>query len=230
MICCGQIMTLDDHPARRRAFDAAQHVEQGRFAGTGRPKHHEELGATDLQPDISQGVHRALTRAVRALHPRQRCQRRRPATLASLTGVERTYGSGESAVHALRDVGLEIGRAEPLVVLGPSGSGKTTLLNVLGGIERPTAGRVVVEGHDLTTADSHSLTLIRRDVVGFVFQFFNLISSLTARENVAVLAELTGHDQPGRVDAVLSDVGLTDLAEYFPSQVSGCLLYTSDAA
>jgi len=144
-----------------------------------------------------------------------------PATLASLTGVERTYGSGESAVHALRDVGLEIGRGELLVVLGPSGSGKTTLLNVLGGIERPTAGRVVVEGHDLTSADSHSLTLIRRDVVGFVFQFFNLISTLTARENVAVLAELTGHDQPGRVDAVLSDVGLTDRAEHFPSQLSG---------
>ena len=142
-------------------------------------------------------------------------------TLATLSGVERTYGSGESAVHALRGVDLEISRGELIVVLGPSGSGKTTLLNVLGGIERPTGGRVVVAGHDLTTANAHRLTEIRRDVVGFVFQFFNLITTLTARENVSVLAELTGHAGDGQVDAVLADVSLTERADHFPAQLSG---------
>jgi putative ABC transport system ATP-binding protein len=143
------------------------------------------------------------------------------ASLAVLSGAARTYGGGENAVHALQDIDLEIGRGELVVVLGPSGSGKTTLLNVLGGIERPTAGRVVVAGRDLTAASSHELTEIRRDVVGFVFQFFNLIATLTARENVSVLAELTGHGRDGRVDAVLSDVGLTDRADHFPAQLSG---------
>jgi putative ABC transport system ATP-binding protein len=146
-----------------------------------------------------------------------------PATtaLALLSGVERTYGSGETAVHALQGVDLEIGAGELVVILGPSGSGKTTLLNVLGGIERPTAGRIVVAGHDLMAATSHELTEIRRDVVGFVFQFFNLIATLTARENVSVLAELTGHGRDGRVDAVLADVELTDRADHFPAQLSG---------
>jgi putative ABC transport system ATP-binding protein len=141
--------------------------------------------------------------------------------LAVLSGVERTYGGGETAVRALQDVDLEFGRGELVVVLGPSGSGKTTLLNILGGIERPTAGRVVVAGRDLTAASAHELTEIRRDVVGFVFQFFNLIATLTARENVSVLAELTGHTRDGRVDAVLADVGLTDRADHFPAQLSG---------
>jgi putative ABC transport system ATP-binding protein len=141
--------------------------------------------------------------------------------LAVLSGVNRTYGGGENAVHALQDVDLELGRGELIVVLGPSGSGKTTLLNILGGIERPTAGRVVVAGRDLTAASSHELTEIRRDVIGFVFQFFNLIATLTARENVSVLAELTGHARDERVDAVLADVGLTDRADHFPAQLSG---------
>ena len=142
-------------------------------------------------------------------------------TLAALTGVEQTYGTGDVAVHALRDVTIELGRGEFVVVLGPSGSGKTTLLNILGGIERPTAGSAVVGGHDLATAGVRELTQVRRDVVGFVFQFFNLIPTLTARENVALLAELTGHDDPARVDAVLADVGLTSRADHFPGRLSG---------
>jgi putative ABC transport system ATP-binding protein len=143
------------------------------------------------------------------------------ASLASLRGVGRTYGTGDGAVHALRGVDLDIGRGELIVVLGPSGSGKTTLLNVLGGIETPTAGRVVLAGRDLTALDRHQLTDVRREVVGFVFQFFNLVTTLTARENVAVLAELTGNDAPGRVDAVIAQVGLTDRADHFPGQLSG---------
>ncbi len=142
-------------------------------------------------------------------------------TLAELDSVCRTYGTGDTAVHALRDVNLQIGRGEFIVVLGPSGSGKTTLLNVLGGIERPTSGRIVVDGRDLSALDSNELTEVRRDVVGFVFQFFNLIATLTAKENVAVLAELTGKAAPGVVDEVLREVGLSDRADHFPGQLSG---------
>ncbi|MEJ2577521.1 MAG: ABC transporter ATP-binding protein [Kineosporiaceae bacterium] len=146
-----------------------------------------------------------------------------PATapLAVLTGAGRTYGSGENAVHALRDVDLELGHGELVVVLGPSGSGKTTLLNLLGGIEQATAGRVEVAGYDLGATKAHQLTEIRRDVIGFVFQFFNLIATLTARENVSVLAELTGHARDGRVEEVLAEVELTDRADHFPAQLSG---------
>ncbi len=142
-------------------------------------------------------------------------------TLARLERVSRVYGTGDTAVHALRDVDLELHRGELAVVLGPSGSGKTTLLNVLGGIERPTSGRVVVDGHDLTTLTPREVTEVRRTVVGFVFQFFNLIPTLTARENVSVLAELTGHDVPGRVDEAIAQVDLADRADHFPGQLSG---------
>jgi putative ABC transport system ATP-binding protein len=142
-------------------------------------------------------------------------------TLAMMSAVSRVYGSDENAVHALRDIDLQLTRGELVVVLGPSGSGKTTLLNLLGGIERPTAGEVAVGGHDLSAASHRELTAIRRDLIGFVFQFFNLIATLTARENVSVLAELTGHTRDGRVDAVLAEVGLTDRADHFPAQLSG---------
>lgn len=141
--------------------------------------------------------------------------------VAVMSGVHRVYGSGENAVHALRDIDLQLAHGELVVVLGPSGSGKTTLLNVLGGIERPTAGKVVVDGHDLATASRRELTAVRRDLIGFVFQFFNLIATLTARENVSVLAELTGHARDGQVDAVLAEVGLADRADHFPAQLSG---------
>jgi putative ABC transport system ATP-binding protein len=141
--------------------------------------------------------------------------------LTVMSGVNRVYGSGENAVHALRGIDLQLARGELVVVLGPSGSGKTTLLNILGGIERPTAGKVVVGGHDLAAASHRELTAVRRDLIGFVFQFFNLIATLTARENVSVLAELTGHTRDGRVDAVLAEVGLTERADHFPAQLSG---------
>ncbi len=106
-------------------------------------------------------------------------------------------------------------------MLGPSGSGKTTLLNVLGGIEPVTSGRVVVDGRDLTQLSPEQLTDLRRDSVGFVFQFFNLIPTLTAEENVAVVAELTGRATRDRVAAVLGEVGITDRADHFPGQLSG---------
>lgn len=143
------------------------------------------------------------------------------STVASLNGVSRAFGEGSAAVWALVDVDLELATGEVVVVLGPSGSGKTTLLNVLGGIEQPTVGEVSVGGVALAGLDGEALTEVRRRMVGFVFQFFNLIPTLTASENVSLIAELTGHEVAGRVGEVLDEVGLADRAGHFPGQLSG---------
>jgi putative ABC transport system ATP-binding protein len=141
-------------------------------------------------------------------------------TLIALDGIGKRYGSGAAAVDALRDIDLEIARGELVVLLGPSGSGKTTLLNVIGGIEPPTSGRVTVAGVDLTNLDDDARTAYRRDDVGFVFQFFNLIPSLTAEENVRLVVELTDHD-PAAATAALAAVGMEGREHHFPAQLSG---------
>jgi putative ABC transport system ATP-binding protein len=129
------------------------------------------------------------------------------------------YRVGEVEVHALRDVDLDLFRGELVVLLGPSGSGKSTLLNILGGLDVPTSGTVRFLDHDLTQDDPDALTRFRREHVGFVFQFYNLIPSLTARENVALVTEIAEHAMdPG--DA-LRLVGLEERIDHFPSQLSG---------
>lgn len=138
-----------------------------------------------------------------------------------LEAVVKTYGVGDVAVHALRGVDLDVGPGEFVVLLGPSGSGKTTLLNVVGGIESPTSGRVVVDDVDLVPLDADAQTAYRRDHVGFVFQFFNLIPTLTARENVGLIAELTGSSDGEAVEAVLRQVGLGERMDHFPGALSG---------
>lgn len=144
-----------------------------------------------------------------------------PAELAELAGVEKTYGSGETQVHALREVDLTLRSGQLVVVLGPSGSGKTSLLNVLGGIEPPSAGRVVIHGTVITGLSAEAVADVRRDNVGFVFQFFNLVPTLTALENVALIAELTGGDATRRAADALASVGLADRGDAFPGQMSG---------
>ncbi len=136
-----------------------------------------------------------------------------------LSGVEKTYGEGQLAVHALRDVDLEIRPEEFVVLLGPSGSGKTTLLNVIGGIERASAGSVLVGGREVSDLDEEGRTRFRRETVGFIFQFFNLIPTLTALENVLLIAELVGDEE--RADEMLDRVGLGDRVDHFPAQLSG---------
>jgi putative ABC transport system ATP-binding protein len=145
---------------------------------------------------------------------------RRAATLR-LENVVKTYGSGEIAVHALRGIDLDVGAGDFVVLLGPSGSGKTTLLNVVGGIESPTSGRVVADGVDLTSLDADARTEYRRSHAGFVFQFFNLIPTLTARENVGLIAELTGMSDEQGVATVLREVGLDARMDHFPGALSG---------
>jgi len=137
----------------------------------------------------------------------------------SASGLEKVYDMGEVQVHALRGVDLELHAGEFLVLLGMSGSGKSTLLNILGGLDTATAGSVIYRGQDLTRADDEELTQYRRAHVGFVFQFYNLIPSLTAEENVRLVADIS-EDPMDTADA-LDLVGLGSRKDHFPSQLSG---------
>ena len=136
-----------------------------------------------------------------------------------ISSLSRLYRLGPVEVHARRDVTLDFPAGSLTVVLGPSGSGKTTLLNLLGGIDRATSGRIRMDGLDVTELDEARLVSYRREKVGFVFQFFNLIPSLTARENVALAAELVPH--AADVEEVLRMVGLGERMDHFPAELSG---------
>jgi putative ABC transport system ATP-binding protein len=141
--------------------------------------------------------------------------------LVLLEAVSKRYGAGEAAVDALKEVSLTIGPGELVVVLGPSGSGKTTLLNLIGGIEQATSGRVEVAGRDLGSLTPDALTTFRRETVGFVFQFFNLVPTLTALENVQLIAELSSGEAAGRSERSLTSMGLADRMDHFPGALSG---------
>lgn len=134
-------------------------------------------------------------------------------------GLTKTYGEGSAAVHALRGVDLSIPQGEFVVLLGPSGSGKSTLLNILGGLDRPSEGTANFHGTDLTRLSDADLTRYRRDHVGFVFQFYNLMPSLNARENVELVTEIAA--SPMDAGEALALVGLDQRAHHFPSEMSG---------
>lgn len=133
--------------------------------------------------------------------------------------LTKVYGEGETAVHALRGVDLEVARGEFIVLLGASGSGKSTLLNILGGLDVPSSGELSFADHQLSGADEAELTRYRREHVGFVFQFYNLIPSLTVRENIALVTDIAAH--PMAVDEAVAMVGLSARADHFPAQLSG---------
>jgi len=147
--------------------------------------------------------------------------RAEPAAIRGLIarGLTKVYRTGEVEIHALRGVDFELNPGELVVLLGPSGSGKSTLLNILGGLDTPTAGSVRFDEHDLTEASERELTRFRREHVGFVFQFYNLIPSLTARENVALVTEIATRPLPPA--EALALVGLADRVDHFPAQLSG---------
>ena len=140
-------------------------------------------------------------------------------TLLRLDGAGKSYQMGEVIVPALKPTTFSVRQGELLMVLGPSGSGKTTLLNLIGGIDSPSEGRIFFEGEDLSQMDDDELTDYRRYSVGFVFQFFNLVPTLTALENVQLVAELM--DNPLDSQDVLESVGLGDRGNHFPSELSG---------
>lgn len=142
-----------------------------------------------------------------------------PDAVFHLRRVCKVYRMGEAEVQALRDVDLDLHPGEFVVLLGASGSGKSTLLNILGGLDRPTSGEVRYREHDLTAAAPAELTRFRREHVGFVFQFYNLIPSLTARENVALVTEIAA--APMDPEQALALVGMDARRDHFPSQLSG---------
>ncbi len=139
-----------------------------------------------------------------------------PISTRSLTKI---YRAGASEVRALQGVDLNLAQGELVVLLGPSGSGKSTLLNIIGGLDVPTAGQVYFKGEELTAYDEAKLTRFRRDSVGFVFQFYNLIASLTAEENVALVTEIARDPMPPA--EALALVGLSDRVRHFPAELSG---------
>ncbi len=136
-----------------------------------------------------------------------------------MRNLSKTYGTGEAAVHALAGVDLDFRQGELVVLLGPSGSGKSTLLNLLGGLDTPSAGTLLYRGWDLGASDEAGLTQYRREDVGFVFQAYNLIPSLTARENVGLIGELASDPLPP--EEALRLVGLGARLDHFPAQLSG---------
>jgi putative ABC transport system ATP-binding protein len=137
----------------------------------------------------------------------------------AMQDVTKVYKTGGADVWALRGVSAELAAGEVVVMLGPSGSGKSTLLNIMGGLDRPTDGHVSFQGTDLSGASDRELTLYRRNHVGFVFQFYNLVPSLTARENVALVTEIARN--PMTPSQALELVGLTERRDHFPAQLSG---------
>ncbi len=159
----------------------------------------------------------SLTPSPSGPHPTAGQRERRSVFVAR--DLTKVYGSGDVAVHALRGVDLELYAGEFVVLLGPSGSGKSTLLNILGGLDVPTSGTVQYLDSTLTDYDDDALTLFRRRHVGFVFQFYNLIPSLTARENVALITEIAERSIPP--EEALRLVGLENRLDHFPAQLSG---------
>ena len=140
-------------------------------------------------------------------------------TVFTATALTKVYTSGEVQVHALRGLDLEVWAGEVVVLLGPSGSGKSTLLNIMGGLDHATSGRLSFRDMELTSLDDRDLTRYRRRHVGFVFQFYNLVPSLTAYENVALVTEIS--EQPMRPNEALALVGLQARMDHFPAQLSG---------
>ncbi len=148
----------------------------------------------------------------------------RGASQAVVTAREvgRRYGDGETAVHALRSVSLEVARGRLTAIMGPSGSGKSTLMHILAGLDRPSAGEVSIAGVDLGTLDDTALTKLRRDHIGFIFQFFNLLPMLTAAENIVLPVKLAGsRPDPEWLEELVSTVGLRDRLSHRPAELSG---------
>ena len=141
------------------------------------------------------------------------------AAIYRTLGLTKSYGEGAAAVHALRGVDLTVHEGEMLVLLGPSGSGKSTLLNILGGLDSATSGQAWFRDLEITALDSDGLTEYRRRSIGFVFQFYNLIASLTARENVQLITDIA--ESPMTPEETLALVGLEDRLDHFPAQLSG---------
>jgi putative ABC transport system ATP-binding protein len=146
----------------------------------------------------------------------------RPAAVVTATGITRRYGEGDTAVDALRGVSLEIASGKLTAVMGPSGSGKSTLMHILAGLDKPTEGKVTIAGTEITELNDTQLTRLRREHIGFIFQFFNLLPMLTARENIVLPLNLAGAEsRNGWVEELSAKVGLTERLSHRPAELSG---------
>jgi putative ABC transport system ATP-binding protein len=160
------------------------------------------------------------TQVITHLEDERRTNGRHPAVVAR--DVARHYGSGETAVHALRGVSLEIEPGRLTAVMGPSGSGKSTLMHILAGLDQPDGGQVWIGDTEVTGLDDAGLTALRRDHIGFIFQFFNLLPMLTAEENILLPLEIAGRKpEPGWYDELIDKVGLAERRKHRPSEMSG---------
>jgi putative ABC transport system ATP-binding protein len=144
------------------------------------------------------------------------------SAVVTAADVRRQYGEDETAVHALRGVSLDIARGKLTAIMGPSGSGKSTLMHILAGLDRPTSGSVAIDGTTITDLDDNALTDLRRDKIGFIFQFFNLLPMLTAEENVVLPLAIAGRAPDGRLlEELIEKVGLAERRSHRPSELSG---------
>jgi putative ABC transport system ATP-binding protein len=144
------------------------------------------------------------------------------SAVVTAADVRRQYGEDETAVHALRGVSLDIARGKLTAIMGPSGSGKSTLMHILAGLDRPTSGSVAIDGSTITDLDDNALTDLRRDKIGFIFQFFNLLPMLTAEENVVLPLAIAGRAPDGRLlEELIEKVGLAERRSHRPSELSG---------
>jgi putative ABC transport system ATP-binding protein len=142
--------------------------------------------------------------------------------VVTASDVSRRYGEGDTAVTALRDVSVQVERSKLTAVMGPSGSGKSTLMHILAGLDKPTSGSVTVEGIEITKLSDTELTRLRRDHIGFVFQFFNLLPMLTARENMLLPMSIAGREpDPQWLDTVIDETGMRDRLSHRPAELSG---------
>jgi putative ABC transport system ATP-binding protein len=149
-------------------------------------------------------------------------QKGAPPVVVSATDVERRYGEGDAAVQALRGVSLEVGRGQLTAIMGPSGSGKSTLMHILAGLDRPTAGSVAIDGTDITKLDDNELTRLRRNSIGFIFQFFNLLPMLTAEENMLLPLAISGSEVDNAFyEELVERVGLGQRRTHRPAELSG---------
>jgi putative ABC transport system ATP-binding protein len=145
-----------------------------------------------------------------------------PSAVVTANGVTRRYGEGDTAVDALRGVSIEIARGQLTAVMGPSGSGKSTLMHILAGLDKPTDGSVTIAGTEITELNDAQLTRLRREHIGFIFQFFNLLPMLTARENIVLPLDLSGaKSKNGWVEELSAKVGLTERLSHRPAELSG---------
>ncbi|MDP9286051.1 MAG: ABC transporter ATP-binding protein [Actinomycetota bacterium] len=144
-----------------------------------------------------------------------------PQAVIQAREVTRQYDEGDAAVHALRGVSLDIERGKLTAIMGPSGSGKSTLMHILAGLDRPTSGSVSIDGLDITKLNDYELTMHRRERIGFIFQFFNLLPMLTAEENIVLPLSITGTSKPDELEDMLERVGLADRRKHRPAELSG---------